>query len=1038
MSWDPESVENFIVDRLRGGEWADFTESATWAPDARPVVTAQFLRNLILGLDRRVPSLPSGLRLRGVRVDGDFDLADSIAPAGSGFGVLALEDCDLPGRLTLSNIQLSRLSIRRSRFSALWGECLSVRGDLDLRETSPMPSSTEPMAYVRLRAARIGGDLWGRGANLQAPASVPHGLTTIPPALNLWLAQIEGSVNFDSGFVCSGAISLMAASVGGNLSFSGARLSNQSGVVLDASGCTVGGDADFSLSDDQCFEAEGEMRFINAAVGRDFVFLGARLSHAEGDALDARGCSVRGRVLLTSGALHRFSAVGAVSFADAKIIGDMICSGASLSADSGLALNAHSIEVGGSILLNFDGESRFEAAGEVRLLNGKIGGDMIVDGARLDNPGADALDASGCTIAGHAKLTGAAPYPFEANGAVLLSDAQITRDLVCSGAQISSQSDVALNAHSISVGGGGYFDVFGDDPFRANGEICLVNSRFGSDLVFRGARLANPGAVALNAGGCSVRGHALLTSRGQHRFEAAGALLLWNARVTGDLVCSGASLAAPGGVALNAHSIEVGGLALFKVNDGQRFEAVGEVRLIDGSIGRDLDFQGARLRNEEGDALDASGCTVGGRLSLNSETAHRFEATGTVVFADVKVRGDLTCSGALLSAASGLALNAQSIEVGGIALLNCTEEQAFEAIGEVRLVNASIAGQLNFSGARMTNKNRSALDASGCRIGGHAVLASSMPHRFEASGSVDFWKARIVGDLVIRGAVLDNPKAVCFSADDCTVGGRIAVSENAFSGSVSLVRVEANVLGHFDKSAWSGAEQIALDGIAIRQIEVDQSDLAPWKARAHWLKKSTHRNQGYQRVVSPHPWRECAVAFARSGRHLDARRIQREGYREENRARPIWIRPFVWLLAEVPFGFGLSAVRATVTLVTFWLLGTLGVVAMQQRGVLIDTSVSGALQACSGLDPALFALDIAIPIIDIQQESKCDVAVAGQQGLHPGISVSVPSHAGPSAIRLFDEISLWNWAKAIYALLGTFLVSFAGITYSGIFKPKDQ
>jgi hypothetical protein len=41
------------------------------------------------------------------------------------------------------------------------------------------------------------------------------------------------------------------------------------------------------------------------------------------------------------------------------------------------------------------------------------------------------------------------------------------------------------------------------------------------------------------------------------------------------------------------------------------------------------------------------------------------------------------------------------------------------------------------------------------------------------------------------------------------------------------------------------------------------------------------------------------------------------------------------------------------------------------------------------------------------------------------------------AVTLFDEVTLWTWAKAIYALLGTFLVSFAGITYSGVFKPKE-
>jgi hypothetical protein len=184
------------------------------------------------------------------------------------------------------------------------------------------------------------------------------------------------------------------------------------------------------------------------------------------------------------------------------------------------------------------------------------------------------------------------------------------------------------------------------------------------------------------------------------------------------------------------------------------------------------------------------------------------------------------------------------------------------------------------------------------------------------------------------------------------------------------------------------------------------------------------------------------VAFARSGRHADARRIQREGYREANRARPLWIRPFVWLFAEVPFGFGLSALRATITLVLFWIAGTLGAQTMQARHVLVNLDNPGDPQACRTLIPALYALDTAIPIIDLRQEALCDPADVGQPGLFPGIALAdltrdLPLLPAARGILLFNEGDLWTWAKAIYALLGTFLVSFAGITYSGVFKPKE-
>jgi hypothetical protein len=180
----------------------------------------------------------------------------------------------------------------------------------------------------------------------------------------------------------------------------------------------------------------------------------------------------------------------------------------------------------------------------------------------------------------------------------------------------------------------------------------------------------------------------------------------------------------------------------------------------------------------------------------------------------------------------------------------------------------------------------------------------------------------------------------------------------------------------------------------------------------------------------------------RAGGQRDARRIQREGYREENRARPLWIRPFVWVFAEVPFGFGLSALRATVTLVAFWIAGIVGAEVMLARNVFVDLSSRDDPQACLSLVPALYALDTAIPIIDLRQESLCDPADVGQAGLFRGIQLSrlagsMPFLPALPAVTLFDEVALWTWVKAIYALLGTFLVSFAGITYSGVFKPKE-
>jgi hypothetical protein len=822
--------EQALIAALCAGAWADLTLAPGYDAEAKPVVPAKFLRDMLLGLDSRVAGLPSGLRIRGIRVEGDLDLADCTAPGGGGFGVLALEHCDFTGRIDITNAELSRFSIRQSRFRELWGEGVKVSGDFDFRGAAPFPSSDAAAAYIRLRAARIGGDLWARGALLKCPGDVPRGLTMVPPALNLWLARIEGSALFEMGFVAEGDVRMSSAFIGGDLAFDGATITGRDGLALDAAGVHIGGEATFDLLDERRFMATGEVRVSNASIGKNLSFFGASLS----------------------------------------------------------------------------------------------------------NPDGDALDASASTIGGHVRLTIANGHRFEAEGQAVFWDTKVSGDFICNAARLSAPGRVALSAGNLQVGGRASFDVSGGTRFEADGEVRLANSSIGKALSFSGARLSNPGADALDANACSVGGHVQLMPIGGHRFETEGASLFWDARVAGDFACHGARFSNPGGLALAAAGIQIGGLAIFDADEEFRFESAGEVRLTNGSIGKSLSFFGAALSNPEGDALDASACTVGG----------------------------------------------------------------------------------------------------------HVRLVAINDHNFEADGTTTFWKAKVSGDFVCQGARFTRPDGVALNACACSVDGGLYAHDNTLDGIFDLSNARIDTLGSFADSAWSGARRIRLDSISLRQIEVDQSDGVAWQARMRWLQRSTDRTAKGQRIVSPHPWQECAVAFARSGRHADARRIQREGYREANRARPLWIRPFVWLFAEVPFGFGLSALRATITLILFWIAGTLGAQTMQARHVLMNLDNPGDPQACRTLIPALYALDTAIPIIDLRQEALCDPADVGQPGLFPGIALADLTRALPMlpavpSILLFNEGDLWTWAKAVYALLGTFLVSFAGITYSGVFKPKE-
>jgi len=87
--------------------------------------------------------------------------------------------------------------------------------------------------------------------------------------------------------------------------------------------------------------------------------------------------------------------------------------------------------------------------------------------------------------------------------------------------------------------------------------------------------------------------------------------------------------------------------------------------------------------------------------------------------------------------------------------------------------------------------------------------------------------------------------------------------------------------------------------------------------------------------------------------------------------------------------------------------------------------------ACNGaVEPALYAIDVALPVIDLGQESRCSPGRTANADLPAGIEV--PN----SDWRLFEGAAMWRWAQAIYAILGAILTALAVITFSGVLKPK--
>lgn len=259
------------------------------------------------------------------------------------------------------------------------------------------------LGAVRLSGARISGQLSFANAkivNESGPAIIADRLT------------VESSTYLDNGFIASGSgvdgtVRLLGVTITGQLSMAGSKLTNLSGPALFADRICL--DSDMYL--DGHFRAigrctDGAIRLIGARIGGSLSFTDADIENTEGPAIIADRLSLTGSAYLD----EKFKAEGqgedgAVSLVAAVIGGELTCAGGHLVNNSGPALNADGIKVGGDILLN----QRFSAIGyehkgAVHLSDSIIGGRLDLSGGHLSNPNGPAFVANDMTVSVEANL----------------------------------------------------------------------------------------------------------------------------------------------------------------------------------------------------------------------------------------------------------------------------------------------------------------------------------------------------------------------------------------------------------------------------------------------------------------------------------------------------------------------------------------------------------------------------------------------------------------------------------------------------------
>ena len=188
-------------------------------------------------------------------------------------------------------------------------------------------------------------------------------------ALNANGAKIDGDVSMDAAedgrFESHGAVRLRGAKIGGQLSFSGGLFNNPEGIALSFNGATINGGVSMDAAEDGRFESHGAVRLLEAKIGGQLSCRGGLFNNPEGDALSVDGATIDGDVFFDAAVNGTFESHGEVRLLGTRIGGWLNCRGGLFNNPMGNALNAKGARINGDVFMDAGENGRFESHGNL-------------------------------------------------------------------------------------------------------------------------------------------------------------------------------------------------------------------------------------------------------------------------------------------------------------------------------------------------------------------------------------------------------------------------------------------------------------------------------------------------------------------------------------------------------------------------------------------------------------------------------------------------------------------------------------------------
>lgn len=523
------------------------------------------------------------------------------------------------------------------------------------------------------------------------------------------------------------------------------------------------------------------------------------------------------------------------------------------------------------------------------------------------------------------------------------------------------------------------------------------------DLVLSGSR-----TVGFDGHGLDCAASILLDSG----FSADGTVRLSGARIGGDLECGRGRFENPGGEAISAENLTCGGDVFLT----RRFSARGEVRFVGAEIRGDLDCSGGVFENPDGDALVLDSVKCGGSVYLRRDEEEKadFSARGPVRLVGATIAGDLDCDGGRFENRGADALDAERFHCKGSVFLR----SGFEAKGRVRLLEARIDGNLECDGGRFLKPGGGAIVADSLQCGGSVWLQNGCV----ASGEVRFPSAAIGGDLILCGGRFANPDKQALHLAHATVGRELCLRGLAAppDGRVDLTAARVGTYTD-DRASWPGAEALDLIGFRYTSIEPDDLD-----TRLDWLCRAR---------FAPQPYEQLAGVLRQQGHSESATSVlvAKERARIERGGESRWVKLRLHFLG-LTIGYGYRPGKAVWGLLACWLIGWgLFTWAWEER-IFAPTNVSittteewraqrelpAAFADYSPFSAWLYSLDTLLPVVDLHMESAWE----------PTLAVPGDRILGTSLAWL-----VWFYLR-LHIAVGWILTTLAVLGFTGVVRPR--